>query len=115
MLLALKVEKKYTILLLITDGEINDIAQTQQAISRACLLPMSIIIIGVGDNKFEKLKELDGDGKLTSTRDCVQFVRFRDYANKSIELLGQDTLKEIPIQFLKYMKMKQIIPKRSFF
>lgn len=43
---------KYYILLLITDGLINDTDATIDEIVRASGLPISIIIVGVGDEDF---------------------------------------------------------------
>ncbi|NXX65121.1 CPNE1 protein, partial [Spizella passerina] len=43
---------QYFILLIITDGEITDLDQTRQAIVNASNLPMSIIIVGVGEASF---------------------------------------------------------------
>ncbi|NXB60578.1 CPNE1 protein, partial [Struthidea cinerea] len=43
---------QYFILLIITDGEITDLDQTRQAIVNASKLPMSIIIVGVGEADF---------------------------------------------------------------
>lgn len=42
----------YFVLLIITDGAITDMNQTIEAIYRASALPMSIIIVGVGDADF---------------------------------------------------------------
>jgi hypothetical protein len=53
----------YNILLAITDGEISDITVTLEAIKRATRSPLSIIIVGVGKAKFDKIKTLDGDDK----------------------------------------------------
>ena len=43
----------YFILLIITDGVITDMPQTCEAIVNAATLPISIIIVGVGDADFE--------------------------------------------------------------
>ncbi|NWT90102.1 CPNE3 protein, partial [Lanius ludovicianus] len=43
---------QYFVLLIITDGEITDLDQTRQAIVNASKLPMSIIIVGVGEADF---------------------------------------------------------------
>eukprot|EP00349_Pseudokeronopsis_sp_Brazil_P010849 CAMPEP_0202980734 /NCGR_PEP_ID=MMETSP1396-20130829/86602_1 /ASSEMBLY_ACC=CAM_ASM_000872 /TAXON_ID= /ORGANISM="Pseudokeronopsis sp., Strain Brazil" /LENGTH=54 /DNA_ID=CAMNT_0049720891 /DNA_START=1003 /DNA_END=1167 /DNA_ORIENTATION=- len=34
---------------------------TKQLIVDSCDLPLSIIIVGVGNEKFDKMKELDGN------------------------------------------------------
>jgi len=63
---SMKVQKgsKYFILLMITDGEVQDMDATIEAIKKACALPVSIIIVGVGSNDFEKMDKLDADQKV---------------------------------------------------
>ena len=51
----------YTILMIITDGSIHDMVQTKRLIVQASSLPLSIIIIGVGEAEFALMNELDGD------------------------------------------------------
>ena len=73
----------YYVLLIITDGIITDMANTIRAIIAASYLPMSIIIVGVGDADFDAMDALDSDDALLSNgsskaqRDIVQFVPFR--------------------------------------
>jgi hypothetical protein len=55
---------KYQILLIITDGVISDMQQTKNAIIMASTLPLSVIIVGVGDADFDKMDELDSDDVL---------------------------------------------------
>ncbi|NXG48043.1 CPNE2 protein, partial [Psilopogon haemacephalus] len=43
---------QYFILLIITDGVISDMEETRQAVVQASRLPMSIIIVGVGNADF---------------------------------------------------------------
>uniref|UniRef100_A0A3Q2EGM2 Copine Vb n=1 Tax=Cyprinodon variegatus TaxID=28743 RepID=A0A3Q2EGM2_CYPVA len=113
---------QYFVLLIITDGVISDMAQTKEAIVNAAKLPMSIIIVGVGQAEFDAMVELDGDdirissrGKLAE-RDIVQFVPFRDYMDRtgnhvlSMARLAKDVLAEIPDQFISYMKSRGIKP-----
>lgn len=78
----------YFILLIITDGEITDLDQTRQAIVNASNLPVSIIIVGVGEANFKAMEFLDGDsGVLKSVTgepaawDIVQFVSFQQFKN----------------------------------
>uniref|UniRef100_A0A8C6PV65 Copine 5 n=1 Tax=Nothobranchius furzeri TaxID=105023 RepID=A0A8C6PV65_NOTFU len=113
---------QYFVLLIITDGVISDMAQTKEAIVNAAKLPMSIIIVGVGQAEFDAMVELDGDdvrissrGKLAE-RDIVQFVPFRDYMDRtgnhilSMARLAKDVLAEIPEQLISYMKSRAIKP-----
>lgn len=51
----------YTILMILTDGEIHDMDLTMKLITNAARLPLSIIIIGVGNEKFAQMRTLDGD------------------------------------------------------
>jgi len=74
----------YNVLLILTDGDITDMPQTIAAICAASNLPMSIIVIGVGNEDFEEMDRLDADkGKLEdesgnkASRDIVQFVPFK--------------------------------------
>ena len=46
---------EYFVLLIITDGDISDHEETKNAIVYASNLPMSIIIVGVGDANFTSL------------------------------------------------------------
>ena len=59
----------YHILLIISDGEIHDINETIDSIIQVSMLPISIIIIGVGDNVYYDMKRLNGEnGKLISSK-----------------------------------------------
>uniref|UniRef100_A0A8C6SNG5 Copine-3 n=1 Tax=Neogobius melanostomus TaxID=47308 RepID=A0A8C6SNG5_9GOBI len=89
---ALQQEKaaQYFNLLIITDGVISDMDETRDAIVQASKLPMSIIIIGVGNADFAAMEFLDGDASVLrsstgeeAVRDIVQFVPFRDFRNVS--------------------------------
>jgi len=73
-------------------------------------LPLSIIIVGVGNEKFDKMKSLDGKSEVLRdvngkavVRDIVQFVRIKDYAMKGIDALTAEVLKEIPKQFVQHI------------
>ena len=53
--------QQYFILLMLTDGAISDMNNTKLAIIEASRLPMSIIIVGVGNANFDAMNELDAD------------------------------------------------------
>lgn len=88
----------YQILLILTDGEIHDMQATVDLIVSAAGLPLSIIIVGVGNADFNNMNTLDGDNGLTDgkgqrcPRDIVQFVPFRDVGINSASL-AQELLK----------------------
>lgn len=109
-------KQKYSVLLILTDGEITDMEATKGAIVRASTAPMSIIIIGVGPADFSSMQELDGDGGMlrsagvAAERDIVQFVSFRDFATKGISALASEVLAEVPRQCLDYMAKRNIRP-----
>ena len=66
--------------------------KTRDIICKYANLPLSIIIIGIGNSDFSKMKTLDGDGGLYNTskqkcpRDIVQFVPFNKFQGNAMEL-----------------------------
>uniref|UniRef100_A0A8C5D957 Copine-4-like n=1 Tax=Gouania willdenowi TaxID=441366 RepID=A0A8C5D957_GOUWI len=109
---------QYFILLILTDGVITDMSETREAIVQASHLPMSIIIVGVGNADFEDMQMLDGDdGILRSLRgepvlrDIVQFVPFRNFKHASPAALAKSVLAEVPNQVVEYYNSKGIKPK----
>jgi len=54
-------DQKYFVLLIITDGLLNDMDQTISEIVRASGLPLSILIVGVGGADFSAMNVLDGE------------------------------------------------------
>lgn len=56
----------YTILLILTDGDIHDMQETKDWIVEGSELPLSIIIIGIGDANFDRMVELDSDDQVVS-------------------------------------------------
>ena len=61
--------------------------QTIDIIYNMADLPVSIVIVGIGQANFDKMVKLDGDDGLYNSkgeickRDIVQFVPFRDLHN----------------------------------
>lgn len=106
----------YFVLLIITDGLITDFEETKALLKRVSLLPMSIIIIGVGEEDFSQMEELDGDDRpRKDTRDIVQFVELRKFllpgGGWSQEVLAQSVLAEVPGQVTTWMKRTGFQPR----
>lgn len=111
------INNHYYILMILTDGIINDMDATCDVIYDAAFLPLSIIIIGIGNANFTNMETLDGDDELlrnskdeVTKRDLVQFVQFNKYANRVenegvINELAEDVLKEIPRQVEEYFAL----------
>ncbi|KAG2378434.1 hypothetical protein C9374_008073 [Naegleria lovaniensis] len=111
-------ETTYFILLILTDGEICDMPATTDAIVEASTLPLSIIIVGIGNANFGNMDVLDADETplvssrgVKMSRDIVQFVPFNNFKNAHPSVLAQQVLQEVPNQFLSYMKQHNILPK----
>ena len=91
-----------------------------QAIVSASVLPMSIIIVGIGNADFSAMEVLDADtvalssGGVRAARDIVQFVPFNKFTKGDPRTarvrLAREVLAEIPKQFIGYMKTNHIGP-----
>ncbi len=112
-----EIKRNYFVLLMITDGQISDMAATIDEIVRCSTLPMSIVIVGVGKADFGEMDRLDADTELLysvrlgkyAVRDIVQFVPFNKHAH-SPEELAKSTLGELPKQLVDYMTAMKIDP-----
>lgn len=99
--------------------------QTKRAIIEASSLPISIIIVGVGDADFDAMDELDSDEvRLTiegqyAERDIVQFVPLNKFlpkggsAIKSQADLAKEVLAEVPAQLTGYMNSRGFKPQTT--
>jgi hypothetical protein len=100
----------YYVLLILTDGQIHDMDQTRDIICEAACLPISIIIIGIGNADFSNMVELDGDTvPITNKfgqkieRDIVQFVCYKDFQT-DVNKLAAEVLYEVPTQVEQYYR-----------
>ena len=109
---------EYHILMILTDGVIDDLQDTIDILVEASSLPLSVIIIGIGNEDFSKMEILDGDevplksrsGKIR-TRDIVQFVPFSKFKNDA-KKLSMEVLAEIPRQMIEYFQFKNLSPNK---
>nr|CAG8514060.1 12280_t:CDS:10 [Entrophospora candida] len=102
------------------NGVITDMDLTIRSIINASSLPLSIVIVGVGDADFSYMARLGGplvsksDETLSGTigRSIVQFIAMKDYqAEAAGYSLPKVLLEGIPDKFLDYMNKNKIPPK----
>lgn len=112
----------YYILLILTDGAFTDMDEVTTSIVNASRLPMSIVIVGVGNGDFGGMTLLDSDNNLlkasdgsASVRDIVQFVPFRQYQNAPSTIFAKEVLAEVPRQITEYYKQTNKPPLPSKF
>lgn len=106
----------YYVLIILTDGQINDMHQTIDVLVEASDLPFSIIIIGIGDGNFTNMIKLDADTNalfnskgVKAKRDIVQFVEFREFDNNGSKL-AMSVFEEIPNQIVEFYRLMKIKP-----
>ena len=109
---------EYHILMILTDGVIDDLQATIDALVEGSFLPLSVIIIGIGNADFKKMEILDGDDVplISSTgkkrmRDLVQFVPFSKFENDENKL-SMEVLEEIPRQIVDYYTFNNYNPEK---
>ena len=107
---------KYHILMILTDGIIDDLDSTIDELVEGSFLPLSVIIIGVGKADFSNMIYLDADENplissrgVKSARDLVQFIPFLKYESHP-ENLAMEVLAEIPRQIIDYYEQNNLDP-----
>uniref|UniRef100_A0A8C9V3J8 Copine II n=1 Tax=Scleropages formosus TaxID=113540 RepID=A0A8C9V3J8_SCLFO len=90
---------------------ISDMVETRHCIVQAAKLPMSIIIVGMGNADFSAMEFLDSDNSMlqsytgeVAVGDIIQCVPFRDFRN-----LAKSVLAELPQQVTWYIKHRNLL------
>ena len=98
----------YHVLMILTSGSLTDLPDTINAMNEASNLPFSLIIIGIGNDTFEKMMNLDVNAiGLNKKRESIQFTKFNKYKNNPEEL-PIDVLKNIPNQIIEYYTISKM-------
>jgi hypothetical protein len=99
----------YTILLILTAGNVESVKETKRQLIEASEEPLSIVIVGIGEADFKGMEFLDEhDPEHEDGKDITKFVRFSDY--KSFNALTEAVLDEIPDQLVSYFYDRRIMP-----
>lgn len=113
-----KNEMVYNILVMLTDGKIEDRKDVVNAICEAAELPIIIIIVGVGKEHFDDMIKLernamflqDSKGKQVC-RDILDFIEFDKYSDDVLQLKDK-IFEEVPDQICEYFTIKEINPEQ---
>lgn len=107
---------QYHVLVIVADGQVTRSVDTPRgrlspqeqktvdAIVEASKLPLSIVLVGVGDGPWDTMKEFD-DNIPSRSFDNFQFVNFTEIMTKNVPPIRKETefalaaLMEIPIQY----------------
>ena len=102
--------------MILTDGIIEDMDDTINSLVEASYVPISVIIIGIGNADFSNMDVLDADedplydnNGRKADRDLVQFVPFKEFRNDG-QKLAEQVLEEVPRQIVEYYQHKKIAP-----
>ncbi|XP_073137160.1 E3 ubiquitin-protein ligase RGLG2-like [Henckelia pumila] len=121
---------QYHVLLIIADGQVTRSVdtiggqlspqeqRTVQAIAQASKLPLSIVLVGVGDGPWDMMKEFD-DNIPARDYDNFQFVNFTEIMSKNVHQSRKETefalaaLMEIPAQYKATMELNLLGTRRG--
>lgn len=99
----------YTVLLILTDGAISDYDRSLEQLLMLSRLPLSIIIIGIGDEDFGRMRTFDVSngplkrGTQVAAREFVQFVPYNEFKG-DLSQLAEKVLGGIPDQVVSYIE-----------
>ena len=104
----------FTILLILADGQVTSVQETEAAIVEASKYPLSIICIGIGDGPWTEMKRFD-DGLPKRKFDNFHFVELLEIENLAKEkeqsfkdMFVCSTLAEVPSQVAELRRLRMI-------
>jgi len=124
---------KYTLLLIITDGSVDDLKETREALRLAATLPLGVVIVGVGDADFTNVKQLaascntspivnmpnsnhcsnivNNNSTTSESKQFVKFVAYREFKGRSRQQFTTEALRHLPEQIMSYLQTRQALPR----
>jgi len=102
--------KEYVVAVILTKGAIHDVETTLKSLLGCDVLPISILILGIGEKRFDKLELFEKEGFFLTVEKLKRtFVHFyKSGSFDGVETMLEESLKEIPSQFLEYMRNSDI-------
>lgn len=94
--------RRYCVLLIITDGMVDDTAETQRKLLVYKDLPLSVVIIGVGRADFRRMNALCNQRGTPTT-----FVAFRQHQHDPSSM-AKAALENLPGKIVEYMSTNNI-------
>ena len=98
----------YCILLILTDGMVNDLESTQNFIRAYKDLPLSIIVVGIGRADFTEMHRWSNTASL-NVRGRFAFVEFRECQFDPLTL-SRKALERVPHDVRKYFLGRNVLP-----
>ncbi|WAR07800.1 CPNE9-like protein [Mya arenaria] len=113
----------YHVLLVITDGILNDIDDVLERLNSISHLPLTVVFAGVGPADFTLMEGFSQDSigfvgikdrMMSLNRKHTHFISFSRENGQTIDLdrLARETLAVISSQITEYMRRKDIIPNK---
>jgi hypothetical protein len=106
--------KVYNILVILTQGELDDFEEFKEQLVRASNLPLSVVIVGMGGTAFPQLTTADSDHCLMKStsgnieeRDFVQRLVYADFKGNDRGFL-HEAFAEIPRQLQEFMMANKL-------
>lgn len=96
----MRCQPRYTVLLVITDGIMDNFEETRRRLDVYCGMPLSVIFVGVGRSDFGLMWQLCQP--TSGSRSNTTFVEFRRL-QQDPAALGEAALRNIPTQLCEYM------------
>jgi len=98
----------YSLLVILTNGNVESVEKTKEKLRHISNAPLSVIIIGIGENSFVDMDELDDFQEEEGGRDICNFVAFDSTQNRSE--FTRAALNEVQGQLVSYFSIRDMPP-----
>ena len=108
--------QQYVVLLVITDGIMNNYDETLERMNIYSAVPLSVVFVGIGHGDFSKMYDLckdhcnatqsvGRDNEVRVLRPIITFVEFREHQHDILSL-GDAALRYLPLQICQYGQLQ---------